>query len=632
MTISELQKLLVDISSVRIAVIGDFCLDAYWFIDESMSEISIETNLVTQPVSQQRYTLGGAGNVANNLAALGVKEVLVFGVIGNDPFGTELVRIMKETGINTENLLIQSDNWSTHTYAKPYSGENELNRFDFGNFNSLAEETADNLINNLIKSIDTIDTVIINQQVPSGIHIDYLKKRLADVILEFPAKTFITDSRNFNDFYTGSFRKMNDIEALRLCGKFRNPYEVISLDELIPAADELFIRYRKPLFITRGARGSLTVDESGVSEIPGLLILSKVDTVGAGDSYLTGAASALAAGHNIEDAAKLGTFMAGVTVQKLFQTGTATPEEIIAIGKDPDYLFSSELADDIRHAGYLDNTEIEIINIWEKKPEIRHAIFDHDGTISTLREGWELIMCPMMMKAILGDHFLLAEDALFVKIQKRVQEYIDKTTGIQTLVQMHGLRNMVIEFGFVPEDRILEAPVYKNIFNDELLQMVRNREQKLYNGELTPEDYTLKNSAPFLKKLFDTGVKLYLASGTDTEDVISEAKALGYDHLFEGRIYGSSGNVTRDAKKIVLDQVLDTIGDSASCRVVTFGDGPVEIRETKKRGGITVGVASNEVRRYGLNLHKRTRLIKAGADIIIPDFSQGHKLIELLNL
>jgi len=58
----------------------------------------------------------------------------------------------------------------------------------------------------------------------------------------------------------------------------------------------------------------------------------------------------------------------------------------------------------------------------------------------------------------------------------------------------------------------------------------------------------------------------------------------------------------------------------------------VEIRETHKRGGITAGIASNELRRYGLNLKKRTRLIQAGADIIAPDFSQHELLFGLLNI
>ena len=218
------------------------------------------------------------------------------------------------------------------------------------------------------------------------------------------------------------------------------------------------------------------------------------------------------------------------------------------------------------------------------------------------------------------------------RINKRVNEFIDKTTGIQTITQMHGLLDLIKEFGLVPESKILSAKGYKKIFNDELLEMVKEREVKFKNGELSLDDLTMKNAVPLLKKLYDAGIKLYLASGTDVDDVINEAGALGYEYLFEGRIYGSVGDITRDAKKVLLDKILDTIGEAASEQVITFGDGPVEIRETRKRGGITIGVASNELRRYGLNIHKRERLVKAGADVIIPDFSQHLQLLDLLNI
>jgi rfaE bifunctional protein kinase chain/domain len=628
----KLQQILNDISRVKVAVIGDFCLDAYWFIDEAMSEISIETNEVTRPVAKQRYSLGGAGNVTNNLAAMGIMDIRAFGVIGTDPFGAEMVRIMKETGIKTENLIIQEENWATHTYAKPYIDDRELNRVDFGNYNALSEETAHRLIDYLKKELTDVDIILINQQVPSGIHTDYFKPLLAQVILDSPLKTFIVDSRNFNDFYNGAIRKMNDTEAMRLCGIIKKPDEVVPRSEVISAAEQLFERYGKPLFITRGSRGSLTIDEKGISEIPGLMILSRVDTVGAGDSYLAGAASALAAGYSMNDAATIGTYVAGVTVQKLFQTGTATPEEILTIGVDPDFIFSSELAEDMRHAIYLKDTTIEIIHSWKDKPVIEYAIFDHDGTISTLREGWELIMAPVMMRSILGDNYKDADESLFNKVKNRVAEYIDRTTGIQTLVQMKGLLGLIREFGCVPEDEMLDEFGYKKIYNDELLKMVKERELKFERGELSLEDFTMKNAIPFLQKLYDSGIKLYLASGTDVEDVANEARVLGYDHLFGGRIYGAVGDINKEAKKIVLDRILDTIGTAATGKVVTFGDGPVEIRETNKRGGITVGVASNELRRYGLNENKRTRLIKAGADVVIPDFSQSTQLLGLLNI
>lgn len=630
-SIDKLRKILADIRTTKIAVIGDFCLDAYWFVDESMSEISIETGQSTRPVSMQRYSPGGAGNVTNNLAALRVGDVRAFGVIGSDPFGAEMVRIMKNADINTENLVTQTKEWDTHTYSKPYIGDVELNRIDFGNFNRLSDSTADRLIGNLRESIPDCDVIILNQQVPSGIHSAYFREQLLKVIKSFPEKIFITDSRVYNDFFTGTIRKMNDTEALRLCGHIRKPDDSISLPELEPAARELYKRFNKPLLITRGSKGSITIDNEGITEIPGLLILSRTDSVGAGDSYLAGAASTLAAGYTLTEAAELGTLVAGVTVQKLFQTGTASPEEILAIGNDPDFVYSPDLAEGLRHAHYHEQTEIEIITN-RNNPEIEYAIFDHDGTISTLREGWEGIMAPMMMKAILGENYDTISDSKFHELSKRVDEFIDKTTGIQTLVQMNGLVDLVREFGFVPEEKILDPKGYKKIYNDELLKMVNLREHKFQRDELSIRELTIKDSVKFLRYLYDKGIKLYLASGTDIEDVIAEAKTLGYDTLFEGRIFGSVGDVAKEAKKIVLDQILDSIGAGASGKVVTFGDGPVEIRETKKKGGLTVGVASDELRRFGLNEKKRERLIKAGADIIIPDFSQYHKMARLLNL
>ncbi|MBK7628073.1 MAG: carbohydrate kinase [Bacteroidales bacterium] len=628
-TLSEILK---KIKSVKIAVVGDFCLDAYWFVDESKSEISIETGQATRPVSIQKYSPGGAGNVTNNLAALGIKDIRAFGVIGKDPFGPEMVKVMKNAGINTNNLLIQDENWATHVYIKPYVGDKEQSRIDFGNHNVLSEDTADRLITRLEKAVKEVDIIIINQQVLSGIHTPYFRKKLVEAVSHFPDRIFIADSRNYNDLYTGTYRKMNDTEALLQCGVKKGPDETIPYSETLNAAKTLFDRYEKPLFITRGSRGSLVVNEKGITQIPGLMIISKVDTVGAGDSFLAGAAATLAADYKMDTAAEIGSYVAGVTVQKLFQTGTATPDEVMAIGNDPDYIYEPELAEDIRQANLLKDSEFEIINSWPKNLNIRHVIFDHDGTISTLREGWEKIMAPMMIKAILGNQFLNAEKSLYTKVESRVTELIDKTTGIQTLMQMKLLTDVIREFGCVPEDQILNEYGYKEIYNKEILQLVKEREGKLMRSELLVEDFTMKNIVPFLTRLHAAGIKLYLASGTDAEDVREEAAALGYAHLFEDRIFGAVGDLNKEAKKIVLENILDLIGESARGEIATFGDGPVEIRETRKRGGITIGVASDEKKRFGLNAVKRTRLIKAGADIIIPDFTQSEKLLKLLNI
>jgi len=146
------------------------------------------------------------------------------------------------------------------------------------------------------------------------------------------------------------------------------------------------------------------------------------------------------------------------------------------------------------------------------------------------------------------------------------------------------------------------------------------------------EDLTLKGAVSFARGLQRAGVQLVLASGTDQEDVVAEARALGYADLFTGGIYGSVGDVERDAKRVVLDRIMADIGSGAVNGLVTFGDGPVEMRETHRRGGWAVGVASDEIRRFGLNPAKRARLIRAGADMVIPDFSQYDRLLKLMGV
>lgn len=628
----SLKEVLEKIQTTKIGVVGDFCLDAYWFIDESKTEISIETGKPTTPVRRQKYSLGGAGNVASNLTALGVRDVRAFGVIGNDPFGTEMIALLNSNGIDSRNVLTQENDWSTHVYIKPHIGDEEQSRIDFGNFNILSDETAERLIANLRVELHEVDLVIINQQVASGIHTPWFRQKLKEVIRQFSEKIFITDSREFTDEYSGAYRKMNDREAARLCSLHLASGESLSYTELINAAERLYDRYMKPLFITRGDRGSIVTDDKGILEIESMMITGRTDTVGAGDSYLAGVASALAAGFNPGTAGRLGNFAAGVTVQKLFQTGTASPEEVIAIGSDADYVYHPDLAEDIRQAKYHPDSEIEIITTWHKPPEIKHAIFDNDGTISTFRQGWEYIMAPMMVRAILGDRYDDAGETTLKKVRSAVDDLIDKTTGIQTLRQMLHLGELVREFGFVAEGDILDAHGYKEIYNEDLIAMVRRREAKLRRGEISTDDLSIKNAIPFLKVLYEKGIRLWLTSGTDTADVRHEAEVLGYAYLFEERIFGATGDIDAEAKKMVLDSILDSIGKDDAASIITFGDGPVEIRETHKRGGLTAGVASNELRRYGLNPSKRTRLIKAGADIIIPDFAQPEILLGLLNI
>ncbi len=630
MNTEQLRKLLADIRNVRIAVIGDFCLDVYWVIDPAASEPSLETGKSTIPVRGQCCALGGAGNVVNNLVAIGCGKVSALGVIGNDPWGTQMLQLLRAANVDAAGLLVQVDQWQTSTYIKPYVDGDEQSRLDFGNFNELDNDSADRLLDVLADKLPQLDLVVVNEQVRRGIHSHHFRRRLAQLIADTPDTPFIVDSRHFSDAYPGASLKVNDHEAAARIGVERPADALILRQEVLAAVETLHRENGAPVFVTRGARGLAVRDAGGLTEIPGIQVIGRLDTVGAGDSTLAGIAAAMATGATPAVAAELGNFAAAVTIRKLQQTGTAAPEEILAVGSEADYVYRPELADDPRRARFLDDTEFEIVTEVPEGLHVSHVILDHDGTISTLREGWEQIMQPMMIRAVLGDQYDHADEALYRQVVDQVRRFIDQTTGIQTLQQMQGLVRLVEEFGHVPADQVLDAAGYKDIYNKDLLKMVRGRVEKLERGELGVADFVLKNAPELLHALRDHDAVLYLASGTDEADVRREAEALGYADCFNGGIFGAVGDVTREAKREVLDRIIRRIG--ADETIVTFGDGPVEMRETRKRDGFAVGIASDEVRRYGMNAAKRARLIRAGADLVIPDYSQLPQLLALLGI
>jgi phosphoglycolate phosphatase-like HAD superfamily hydrolase len=447
----------------------------------------------------------------------------------------------------------------------------------------------------------------------------------------YPQLTFIIDSRGYHDSYPNAIHKLNDHELMRASGKPTDTDETISFQDLVQQTQRLYERWKSPLIVTRGERGCIVASGGELFQVCGLQLSGPTDPVGAGDTFCSAFMACISIGTDLASAAYIANIAAAVTVRKLFQTGTATRQEILQFASSADCVYNPELAECLHRVQYLKGSEIEIINEPSPAPNIRHAIFDHDGTISTLREGWEKIMEPMMMKSILGTQHETGDEAPFLRIRNRVRKFIEQTTGIQTIVQVQGLVELVREFGLVPEDQILSAAEYKQIFNEELMALVDLRIAKLDRGELSVNDFTLKGIVNFLRALKQAGVLLYLASGTDAEDVKREAERLGYAEVFEGRIYGSIGQIANDAKRIIIGRILDEINGAAE-QIVTFGDGPVEMRESVRRGVLAIGVASDELRRFGLNPEKRARLIRAGANAVVPDFSQWQRLWELLHL
>jgi phosphoglycolate phosphatase-like HAD superfamily hydrolase len=251
---------------------------------------------------------------------------------------------------------------------------------------------------------------------------------------------------------------------------------------------------------------------------------------------------------------------------------------------------------------------------------IHHALFDFDGTVSVMREGWEEVMLPVMIESIGGGQPLPAS------IVQEVRDYIDRSTGILTILQMEWLADAVRRHGFVTNP--LTPYEYKAIYLRRLMVRVNERIGMVESGEVDPVDMMIKGAPEFVKGLWQAGVTLYLASGTDHQDVMHEASVLGMAPFFAGGVYGALDKSVINGKEKVIQQILDDHRLSGN-ELLVVGDGPVEIREAKLRGAITLGLASDEIVRSGWNQHKVTRLSNAGVDMLTGDFIHYQELLDI---
>jgi phosphoglycolate phosphatase-like HAD superfamily hydrolase len=121
---------------------------------------------------------------------------------------------------------------------------------------------------------------------------------------------------------------------------------------------------------------------------------------------------------------------------------------------------------------------------------------------------------------------------------------------------------------------------------------------------------------------------MYVFSGTDREDVRNEAAKVGAAPYFE-EIWGAIPSIDEYSKEKVIREIIAQ-HQLHGPEVMAVGDGPVELRNVKDQGGIAVGVASDEKRGHGWDEHKRLRLLRAGADILVPDFAEAAKLTRYL--
>lgn len=339
---TRLQTILNQFQDQRILVIGDFYLDAYWYIDKVRSTLSLETPWHTNPVVEQRYSPGAAGTVTNNLKALGVGTVYTLGVIGEDGFGGTLLNCLQANGCLTD-FMVQVPNWVTPTYLKPihrgYEGvETEGPRFDIENQSAMEEEVETAVIDALQNCIPLVDGIIVGDQMPIenlGVVTNRVREKLCELAVAFPEKIFFVDSRTRIGTYRYVIIKPNRFEAKRAVQPEWDGQEV-DIAEAERCASILAERTQNTVYVTLGENGILVYCKGEFTHIPGIPIDDETDPVGAGDSVSAGLVTTLCSlGVDAAvDAAYIGNLVASITVTKIGTTGTASPAEILQCHRD----------------------------------------------------------------------------------------------------------------------------------------------------------------------------------------------------------------------------------------------------------------------------------------------------------
>jgi rfaE bifunctional protein kinase chain/domain len=333
MTPDRLQALLSVFPRLTIGLVGDLFLDRYLDIEPGVKELSIETNLEAYQVTRIRNYPGALGTVLNNLAALGVRKLVVATVIGDDGHGYDLLQAMKSLSVDTS-ALVRDPQRLTPTYTKPMKQDaggawQELNRIDVRTRAPLSEESHRQLASNVRQLFDRVDGLIVLDQLVEenwGVVDQRLRGVLRKLAEKNPAKLIYADSRAFLGQFDFAILKGNRSEYRRAA-----PTLALSADVPLPTVMETFSgRNGRPMFCTTGEEGMLVArTNAGVTLVPAFAVPPPVDICGAGDAATSGIVTSLLAGANELEAATVGNLVASITVQQLGTTGTATPEQVL---------------------------------------------------------------------------------------------------------------------------------------------------------------------------------------------------------------------------------------------------------------------------------------------------------------
>lgn len=303
-TQSRLQSLFDRFEGKRIAVVGDLMLDRYYW--GSVARISPEAPVPVVEVESESARLGGAANVANNIASLGGVPLMI-GVIGQDDAGQALRSIIKESGLPIDGVLVDASRPTT-VKTRVIAHHQHVVRVDKEVKEDIGEGIQEKILHVLKHHIDGLDAVII-EDYNKGVVVKSLIRELVEFARR-KGKSITVDPKfhNFFEYKQVTVFKPNRKETEEALGVRLHDQHSVEL-----AGQTLVKRLQaESVLLTLGERGmSLFERDGGTTHVP-TAARKVADVSGAGDTVISTLTMALAAGASIKEASTLANFAGGV--------------------------------------------------------------------------------------------------------------------------------------------------------------------------------------------------------------------------------------------------------------------------------------------------------------------------------
>jgi rfaE bifunctional protein kinase chain/domain len=300
----RLQSLFGAFTGKRIAVVGDLMLDRYYW--GSVARISPEAPVPVVEVESESTRLGGAANVANNVASLGGIPIMV-GVIGNDEAGKAFQALARDGGFPLEGVLVDPARPTT-VKTRVIAHHQHVVRVDKEVKEDVGERIQEKVLDILRRHIGSLDAIII-EDYNKGVIVKNLIRELVEIALR--SRKAITVDPKFNNFF--EYKRVTVFKPNR-----KETEEVLGVrlhdQQSVEQAGRTLIERLEPesVLLTLGENGMSLFERGGEATHVPTAARQIADVSGAGDTVISTLTMALAAGASIKEASSLANFAGGV--------------------------------------------------------------------------------------------------------------------------------------------------------------------------------------------------------------------------------------------------------------------------------------------------------------------------------